>query len=88
MKVKLLIALRSFPVTLIVFPPGCAKLRRTRSAARTHVKCVRERPASPPAGAGEGALTPTPLPQAGEGSFTRSEPSALTRDLVHLGVAA
>ena len=88
MKVKLLMVLRPFPLTLIVFPPGGAKLRRTRSAARTHVKCVRERPASPPACAGEGALTPTPLPQAGEGSSIRSEPSALTRDLVHLGAAA
>jgi hypothetical protein len=71
MKVKLLKALRPFPLTLIVFPPGCAKLRRTRLAARTHVKCVRERPASPPASAGEGG-----------------EPSALMRDLVHLGATA
>ncbi len=54
MKVKLLIALRPFPLTLIVFPPWCTEIRRTRLAARTHVKCVRERPASPPANAGEG----------------------------------
>ncbi|MBI5783171.1 MAG: toprim domain-containing protein, partial [Gammaproteobacteria bacterium] len=32
---------------------------------------------------GEGSLTPTPLPQAGEGSSVRSEPSALARDPVH-----
>ena len=71
MKMKLLMALRPFPLILIVFPPGCAKLRRTRSAARTHVNCVRERPASPPALAGEGG-----------------EPSSLTRDIIHSGIAA
>jgi len=60
MKMKLLMALRPFPLTLIPSP----------------------------ALAGEAALTPTPLPQAGEGSSIRSEPSALTRDLVHLEVAA
>ncbi len=88
MKVKLLKALRPFPLTLIGFPPGCARILRTRSTARMHVKCIRDYPVSPPASAGEGALTPTPLPQAGEGSSIRSEPSALMRDLVHLGAAA
>ncbi len=71
MKAKLLKALRSLPLTLIGFPPGCARILRTRSTARMHVKCIRDNPVSPPANAGE-----------------EGEPSALMRDLVHLGAAA
>ena len=71
MKVKRLMAPRPFPLTLIGFPPGCARILRARSTARMHVKCIRDNPVSPPACAGEGG-----------------EPSALTRDLVHLGATA
>ena len=71
MKVKLLKVLRPFSLTLIGFPPGCARILRTRSTARMHVKCIRDNPVLPPASAGEGG-----------------EPSALTRDLVHLGATA
>src|SRR3990170_7478225 len=60
--------------------------RRRFFCAPAGTKGEGSRPSSPSLlPQGEGSLTPTPLPQAGEGSFVISEPSALARVLVYSG---